>query len=253
MRVEKIAAHEERFFSTGKASNGRQYTLSDHEYMGLHYTKCTPSVDDKEYYYDDNIEKKKIVIHFTEGYLKGDIGVLTGDNGHVSVPFLIARDGTILNLFSSGKSAYHLGPGAKGGNTVQSKLSIGIELSNIGPLKRVGDTLRTVYGDVYCDIIDHEAYHSFEESFRGYNYYATCTEEQDKSLVSLLKYLTERYSIPLEFFEHPFKTSEDIVGFEGICTHINFRDDKKDNGSYKKVDIGPGFQWEKIKKELSNG
>jgi N-acetyl-anhydromuramyl-L-alanine amidase AmpD len=245
VRVEKIAAHEKRFFDTGDIY-GVQYSLSDHEYMGLKYTKCIPSVKGKEYYYDEQIKKEKIVTHFTEGYLKGDLQALTGGRGHVSVPFLIARSGTILNLFPSGDWSYHLGPSAKGGNTTQSKLSIGIELSNIGPLLRDGDVLRTLYGDVYCDITDHWAYHKFDQAFRGYYYFATYTEEQDKSLVSLFKYLTKRYSIPATFFEPAFETSDNIINF-------NFRDDKKDNGNYKKVDIGPAFQWEKIKRELNNG
>ena len=76
--------------------------------------RCKPVSGDESFIYKVSHAKERIVLHFTSGYLKGDVGVLTKPNYHVSVPFLVARDGTIYNLWSSKYWSYHLGRGAVG-------------------------------------------------------------------------------------------------------------------------------------------
>jgi len=98
----------------------------------LGYT-CRRKDGDTSYFYSNKYDKEKVVLHFTAGNLQGDLPQLTQKNYHVSVAFVIARNGAILQLFGSNRWSYHLGPGAIGGNRTQSRKSIGIELSNYGP------------------------------------------------------------------------------------------------------------------------
>lgn len=250
MRYDKIPAHEKGFADTGKGLQGRMYKLKqfsvpvpNDDGLLLQAVSCRPADGDTTYYYDQTMPKKKIVLHFTAGYLKSDIFYLTKKNNKVSVAFTIGRDGVIYNLFHSGKWSYHLGRGSVGGNGTNSKASIGIELSNIGPLKKIGDNLVTVYSDsdVYCSINDKDQYVEIEDEFRGYKYFAAHTDAQYKSLAILLRYLTSKYEIPREFLDEPlrYETNEQAAGFNGIVSHINFR-------TSGKWDLGPGFNWDKL-------
>ncbi len=149
MKASSITAHENSFQSTGLDAFGKKFILTEGTYTingtteTIKIMNCARDNGAKSFYYQEETVKKKIVLHFTMGYLKGDIATLT--NQHVSVPFVVGRNGIIYNLFASKFWSYHLGPGAVGGNTAMSKGCIGIEISNIGPLKKVGDNLVTTY------------------------------------------------------------------------------------------------------------
>jgi N-acetylmuramoyl-L-alanine amidase len=100
---------ENSIFRTGKQGTNESLKVLD----------CTRANSDTSYYYKEETVKKKIILHFTLDYLKGDIATLT--TNHVSVPFVVGRSGLIYNLFASKYWSYHLGPGASGGNTAMSK------------------------------------------------------------------------------------------------------------------------------------
>jgi len=245
MRVEKIAAHESRFDQTGKDSSGFKHSLirKSIEVSGqggmMNYIDAGLSSGDESYYYRNRYEKDQIVLHFTMGYLGGDIATLTKHDYHVSVPFVLGRNGTIYNLFPSFYWSYHLGRGAIGGNATRSKKTIGIEISNIGPLSLQGSNLRTTYGDIYCSQAQHD--HYVPQPFRDYEYFASYTDAQYDSLVLLLRYLTLRYGIPRKFLNktNRFKAGSFVQDFRGIVSHANYR-------SSDKVDIGPAFDWERV-------
>jgi N-acetylmuramoyl-L-alanine amidase len=176
------------------------------------------------------------------GYLKGDIATLTKQ--HVSVPFVVGRNGIIYNLFASKYWSYHLGPGAIGGNTGMSRECIGIEISNIGPLKLIGDNLVTTYSDtdVYCSLAETQFYTKLNTKYRNFEYFATYTPAQYEAISKLLKFLCAKYSLPKNFVNEPQRyaimTEDAFKSFTGIVTHVNCRSDK--------VDIGPAFDWNKI-------
>ena len=210
----------------------------------MRYVDVTPADGDESYFYRTKNTKEQIVLHFTAGYLKGDVATLTKVNYHVSVPFLIARNGTIYNLFPSTYWSYHLGRGATGGNRQRSRASIAIELSNIGPLTRDGGRLVTIYStaerkDVYCEIDQTNTY--AEAPFRGHDYFATFTDAQYEALVVLLRYVTARYEIPRKFLpvSKRYATHANSAHFKGIVSHVNFR-------SRDKWDIGPAFDWDRV-------
>lgn len=248
MRVEKIPAYEQDFNKTGIDSDGKKHTLIPKtveipgENTLLDYVETRPSSGDESYFYKTKVAKDQIVLHFTMGYLKGDIAALTKPGSHVSVPYLIGRNGTIYNLFPSYYWSYHLGEGAVGGNKTRSRATVAIELSNIGPLIKKGTHLITTYedNDVYCDIKQTEYCH--KGVFRGYDYFARFTDKQYDSLIILLRYLTALYNIPREFLDEKncLEASSIVSTFKGIVSHANYR-------CQGKTDFGPCFDWEKVK------
>lgn len=255
MRHSLISRHELAFFQTNSA-NARPYevmaTQLKYDTSTLKYIYCRPlDVDESKYCYAYKHPKHQIVLHFTAGYLRGDISTLTGDRGRVSVPFLISRGGQILNLFHSGYWSYHLGPNAVGGNKYMSQRTIAIELSNIGPLIPKGNNLHTTYSkperpDIYCTLDDTDQYYYVEEGYRGYKYFASFPQEQMTALVKVLKYLGHTYDIPLSILGLDARyrkfSKEEAHNYHGIVSHVNYRG--------AKWDIGPAFDWEWLEKEL---
>ncbi len=248
MKASNIPAHENSFQTTGIDAFGKKFILTDGTFTIKGTTEtikimdCARDNGDKSFYYQEETVKKKIVLHFTMGYLKGDIATLT--NQHVSVPFVVGRNGIIYNLFASKYWSYHLGPGAIGGNTAMSKECIGIEISNIGPLKKVGDNLVTTYSDtdIYCSLSETELYTKLNTKYRNFEYFATYTDVQYGAISQLLKFLCAKYNLPKTFLNEPERyaimTDTSFKNFVGIASHVNCRPDK--------VDIGPAFQWNKI-------
>lgn len=248
MRASGLFNHENSFQSTQTDANGKKFILTPenvkipgtNEYIPI--MDCVRQNGDKSYYYEETTAKKKIILHFTMGYLKGDIATLT--NGHVSVPFVIGRNGIIYNLFASKYWSYHLGPSAVGGNTAMSKECIGIEISNIGPLKKIGNNLVTTYSDtdVYCSLDETQHYTKLATPYRGYQYYAKFTDAQYTATAKLIRFLCAKYNLPKTFVAEAKRyntlTAAEFTAFTGIATHVNCRTDK--------VDIGPAFDWGKI-------
>lgn len=253
MDFKAVAAAEADFKATGKAAGGKQYVLTPFsipipdENITLDGMTCRPQNGFTGYYYNQKFTKKKVVLHFTVGHLKGDILSLSNESrGHVSTAFVVARDGTVYQLFSSAAWSYHLGRNAQGGNGNQSKVSIGIEISNYGPLTKKGNELHTAYSnanrkDVYCTMDDTDQYIKLDKKYRGYQYFTNYTNEQYHAIIVLLRYLTNTYDIPRKFVDEAnrFQTTRaNSADFNGITSHVNFRSDK--------FDIGPAFDWERV-------
>lgn len=248
MKATSIANHEQTFQNNGIDSNGKKFVLTSEEVTisgtseKLTIIDCARENNDKSFYYQEIFNKRKIVLHFTMGYLKGDIATLTKD--HVSVPFVIARNGNIYNLFASKYWSYHLGPGTSGGNTAMSKECIGIEISNIGPLKKIGNNLVTTYSntDIYCSLDENQFYTKLDTPYRGFEYYANFTESQYQAIIKLLKFLTAKYNIPKNILPETqrFNTlsHQEFSTLTGIVSHVNCRSDKSD--------IGPAFDWNTV-------
>lgn len=249
MRANLIPDHEAAFEQMQLDSAGRRHKFirkaiditGSGEYF--YFTEVVPEQSPTSYFYDVQHPKDQICLHFTMGYLKGDIATLTKPDYHVSVPWVLGRNGITYNLFPSWCWSYHLGSGAVGGNQVRSQRSIGIEISNIGPLRLDGGELLTAYSeggrrDVYCSAAETEYY--LKAPYRGWDHYATFTDAQYQSLIGLLKYLTSRYDIPRQFLPpgERHETTSSTPGFRGIVSHVNYRKDK--------TDIGPGFDWDRV-------
>ena len=231
-----------------RVMNTFKNTLRVIEQDGLIVTKYLP-LNKRAHYYVEETKKERIVLHYTVGNTMSDFQQLT-NGSKVSVAYLIAQSGQIIELFDPKYWAYHLGPEALGGNTMQSKKCIGIEISNYGWLERKGDKLYTAYGDIYCDIKDTDKYDDFSKNpfrvnvdpskFKEGQYWSKFNDAQYNSIKLLLQYLSKRFNIPCQFLpsELRLEYTEKAINFNGIITHVNLRKDK--------WDIGPNFDWDKI-------
>lgn len=203
---------------------------------------------DASYYYHDELVKERIVLHFTAGQIAGDFGALTLKGNKVSTAFLLGRDGTIYKLFPNTKFwSYHIGRGAIGGNTRMSQRSIGIEVSNWGPLRDdgKGGLVTWDHGYWFCNLDETDAYIKIDEPFRGASYFAAITDQQYDSLISLLRYLVQEFDIPANFLEagrrdQLFRNNQEAIDFKGVCCHTNFRP----TGKWDFAEAA--FDWERI-------
>lgn len=196
------------------------------------------------YFVNSNTTKRRIVLHFTAGYLGGDLSTLTTQNYRVSVSFVVARSGRIYRLFPTNKWAYHTGSGTIGGNTDISSTSIGIEISNIGYLEEAGSWMWAYTGSRYCRVSETQYYQRLSNPYRGKSIFASYTMAQYEAVRSLIDVLCAKHSIPRSFLPvssrfDKFPSSTLGRSFEGICSHINYRPSGK-------WDIGPAFDWNRI-------
>lgn len=262
MRIESLPNVESKFRSVeeNKKFDLKPFSIPvpGETNLNLDAVLATRSDGFRGFYESEKTEKDKIVIHYTVGNVKSDVITLSppkpagfpGKKNRLSVAYVIARDGTIYQLFPSYYWSFHLGSGALGGNGKGSKSSIGIELSNFGPLLLSPDktSLETVYSrnngnpvDTYCKLSDTDQYIKLAEPYRGYQYFAAHTDEQYESLIILLRFLTATYNIPRKFIDEAtrFDATEANAAFKGISTHVNFRPSGK-------TDIGPAFDWQRM-------
>lgn len=169
-------------------------------------------------------EKDTIVLHHTVSstgkhvadWFKADRG-----KSRVAVPYVIDKDGTIYQLFDPKYWAYHTGTGNK--NNIE-KRSIGIELVNEGPLKKIGE-----------DYFWFDAKYKYkglvfdnEEEWRGYRYFSVYMEKQLFALFDLLEYLFDRFPKITPRFSNELNYSENYFDYPGVITHVNIRKDKTD-------------------------
>ena len=227
MTPETIDARETKFLANLTDSSGKKFTTKPPIDIGGGFSILPIQPAFKSYYYPNATEKKQICLHFTVGVITGDIASLTKENTHTSVQYVVDRQGHIYSLFDDSFWSYHLGATAVGGNSVMSKQSIGIEISNYGPLRLKDGKFIDAYGSTYT------ADTSYVDSinYRGYDYYAKMTEEQKMAVARLLVYLSDKHGIPLDFKENTgtvFNTPDEAVKFRGIFCHTDVRPDKFD-------------------------
>ena len=237
LRIEKLPALEAGFKNGLVDASGKKFKVVTSILSDV--VSIRPVKED--YFYPTKTIKDSIVLHFTAGVLTGDISALT--TNHVSVPYVVARDGTIYELFDPHYWAYHLGSSKFYGNQDRSSKTIGIEISNIGPLTLKDDgILYDIYNKGYCKLEDADFFNKVD--YRGYHYFASYTEAQYASVQKLLEQLTEKFKIAYEFVapEKRFEFSKSVP-HKGIVTHANYRGDK--------FDLAPNFDFEKIQQVKS--
>lgn len=219
----------EATFATNLTSNkGVKFTLKETTDIGDGFTIKSIRPAYSDYYYTTKTTKKSICLHFTVGYILSDIDALATQGNHVSVSYVVDRSGNIYELFPDSYWSYHLGSNTIGGNGTMSKQSIGIEISNYGPLKDNGDKLIDAYKNTYCTKEETEFYEHFP--YRGNDYYATMTDIQIDAVEHLLKHLCAKHGIPMAFKEddNVFASANEAIAFNGIFYHTNVRKDKFD-------------------------
>jgi N-acetyl-anhydromuramyl-L-alanine amidase AmpD len=194
-------------------------------------------------YYTLPTRKDLIVLHFTAGLsARSAVEAWRSKPEHVATAYIVDSDGTIYELFDPSFWAYHLGIK---GTSVHDKRSIGIEIANVGPLKRSKGNENALnwwpheFGQQYCLLDEEEKY--LKVNYRGIDYFASFSAAQLSGVAKLVQHLCDRFSIPRVIpgkdkrmdFDLPFYNS-----YKGIATHANFRNDK--------WDIGPSYDWESL-------
>ena len=176
----------------------------------------------KKNYYQTLYEKNQLVVHHTAGgSAKSAYYWFTermDGKGTISVPYVIERDGTIFQLFSSPLMfGYHLGENITG---ILNKRSIAIELVSWGGIteKEIGKSVTEI------EVVE------YDKPFRGYKYFQNYTEPQLESLSGLLQVLSFATNIPLNYKYEDFfaKSKKALAGERGLFSHASFRNDKSD-------------------------
>ena len=219
------------------------------EDLVLDVTNCRPWKGASDYYFQEASEKEQIVLHFTGATLPEDIPKLSKSADH-SAAFVLARDGTIYQLFNSAFWARHLDPGTIDNADEINKQSIAIQISNVGLLSLEGETLYGADGFPYCYKDEKAYYEELAVPIEGKQYFASCTNDQYNSLILLLRYLTNEHNIPREVLDQDSTdenwgdTRKEISNYKGILFGVNFIKDP--------YGIGAAFNWKRVKEDIKS-
>lgn len=178
------------------------------------------------------ITPKFIVQHYTAGYTASSaINTLVRKGSGVSAHVVVDLDGTITQLVPFNIRAWHAGPSSHMGYTGLNAHSIGIEIVNIGWMRRISETVvQDSYGNTK-NVSDFPL--GFVESRNakvgsGNFLWPRYTAEQLKNVDELTKALVETYPII------------DIVSHEEIDTRG------------WKTDPGPAFPMKLMRRHLKS-
>jgi N-acetyl-anhydromuramyl-L-alanine amidase AmpD len=186
-------------------------------------------------YLTQEYEKKSIFIHHTAGRTAmGAWGWWNTTPDRVGTPYIIDRDGTIIECFDPKMWAFHLG--VPHDDNYHEKYSVNIEIAACGRLYHEEGEYRfyPIYPNKlqYTVIPDSEVY-VFKDEWRGQKYFHKYTKAQLDSLAWLLKKicLEDFPSIKVnpvidDFYEFNEEVLTDHLG--GIWSHSTVRKDKDD-------------------------
>jgi N-acetyl-anhydromuramyl-L-alanine amidase AmpD len=191
------------------------------------------------------IPKDGVVLHFTAGRsADGAFGTWLHDADRVGTSIILDLNGDVYEVFDRDAWAFHLGlTGADWERGKHDARTVGIEIVNVGPLKRVGNTLYwwpMNWTTKYCSIGEKARYVEVP-TWRGFNYFAAFTDAQLAVIPPLVGTILEQFNIPRAFLPAEKRLSlclADVKKFKGITNHSNWRADK--------LDIGPAFPWKII-------
>lgn len=190
---------------------------------------------DAREYMKEVYPKKQITLHHTASGdgVGGDVNWWLVDKKRICTCVLIARDGTIHQVFSSKYWAYHLGETGRDHKKVglpyqrNDMKSIGIEIDSWGGLKF--DSKTNQWKSYTGTLVATEDVIVYEDKFRGYSGFEKYTPEQIESVRQLLVFWNELYDIPLDYEPSMWDISKRALsGWSGVFTHTAHRSDKSD-------------------------
>jgi N-acetyl-anhydromuramyl-L-alanine amidase AmpD len=152
--------------------------------------------------------------------------------------FCVGKDGIVYQFFPLKNWAFHLGVRELPKGSLD-KVSIGIEIVNVGPLVLRGDELNwwpRDYNATYCNVEDADQYYP-HEIWRGFTYSATYTRAQYDSVGKLVAWLCASEGINPSIWDVDAAYKLDgLPDFSGVFTHVNCRKDK--------TDLSKAFNWD---------
>ncbi len=195
-------------------------------------------------FFPEIVDKDLIVLHFTAGQsAQSAFNTWMNSPERVATAYLVDPDGTIYELFDPSYWAFHLG--VKGTGGVHDKRSIGIEIVNVGPLKRSAsdpdrlDWWPNNWGTPWCRLTEAARY--VRAPYRGMEYFASFPEAQTTAVARLTTHLCERFGVPKIIPPRTRRKTCDMSYYgarKGVVAHQNLRADK--------WDVGPAFDWERL-------
>ena len=193
-------------------------------------------------YFPEKTAKDMVVLHFTAGAnYKAALATFAAapkQHGYpISVQYVVAEDGDVYQCFPEACWSYHLGvSGAPAANHRHDKRSIAIEICNVGPLRKRGETQSMYYWPMnfhshYCNPGEVEKYVELTIPFRNEKWFATFTKAQIETVPELVAGICERWNIPKVVppaaKRHDFAPAH-FRDFKGVTSHVNWRADKSD-------------------------
>lgn len=151
----------------------------------------------------------------------------------VGTPYIIDRDGSIIECFDPQMWAFHLG--IKGDDNWHEMHSINIELVSAGPLYYEEEEFRFYPlwpNKMRYTVIPNDQVHSFPKPWKGFKHWHIYTEDQLESLKWLIGKNTLNFP-KLEFkndVEAIFEYNKKVIDqhLPGIWAHCTVREDKSD-------------------------
>ena len=167
-----------------------------------------------------DLSPRYLVFHYTAGRsATSSINWLTNPESKASAHLVLARDGTITQLAPFNIKTWHAGLSHWDGLSGLNSSSIGIEMDNAGPLKKVGDQYQAWFGTLYAEDRVVLAKHKLDDEPRWWHAY---TEIQIQKALELAQLLVRHYDL------------KDVVGHEDIAPD-------------RKRDPGPAFPLENVR------
>lgn len=167
-----------------------------------------------------DLAPRHLVFHYTAGKsAASSINWLTNPESKASAHLVLARDGTITQLAPFNIKTWHAGLSHWDGLSGLNSYSIGIEMDNAGPLKKVGDQYQAWFGTLYAEDRVVLAKHKLDDKPRWWHAY---TEVQIQKALELAQLLVRHYDL------------KDLIGHEDIAPD-------------RKRDPGPAFPLENVR------
>jgi N-acetylmuramoyl-L-alanine amidase len=166
-----------------------------------------------------DLAPRYLVFHYTAGKsAASSINWLTNPESKASAHLVLARDGTLTQLAPFDVKTWHAGLSHWDGLSGLNSYSIGIEMDNAGPLKKVGDKYQAWFGTLYAEDEVVLAKHKLDDESGWWHAY---TEIQIQKALELAQLLVRHYDL------------KDVVGHEDIAPD-------------RKRDPGPAFPLENV-------
>lgn len=181
-----------------------------------------PATDKDSGPFSDNLPDM-IVIHYTAGSsLSSAVQTLRDPAVKASAHVVLGRDGTLKQLVSLNRIAWHAGRSHYQDRSGINRYSLGIELDNAGRLNKVGPEYRSWFGRSYPR---QEVFAGVHRNETELSYWHAFSEAQLERTFELCRFLAERLGI------------HHIVGHEEIAPH-------------RKADPGPAFPLNKLRQMI---
>lgn len=172
-------------------------------------------------YYPVAQKKKRIFLHHTAGAsASSSINWWNEKPDHIAAPYLIERDGTIIEAFDPKYWAYALGVP---GGTDMEKESIHIEICNYGGLSEMNGKYY-IFGNKLNEM-PKEKVQVYKKDHRGFKAFEKYTEAQIKSTIKLIDYIIKEFKISISDVENFWYFGAKT---KGLQSHTTVRKDKSD-------------------------